>query len=172
MPLNRSDSSVLTVCFMVLSSALRIFFFVPEMCISFTSYIIQIVSIYLAWILQPFHFRLLPQIWWFWEFFANPLFILPSVEMMLLCLINLCHCTGIIRINISVLTVCFKLLNYALRIFPPFFFVLEMFVIFTSCIIQIASFYLAWIMQQLQFRLIPTIWWFWAFSRHSVIYTF
>jgi hypothetical protein len=36
--------------------------FVPESSISFVSYIIQIISVCLAWILQPLQFSLLPLI--------------------------------------------------------------------------------------------------------------
>jgi hypothetical protein len=72
-----------------------LFFFVPKKFVIFTSCIIQIACFYLAWILQPLQFRLLPMICWFWEFSVSLLFIplspnnsrLSLVEIMLLYLI-------------------------------------------------------------------------------------
>ena len=53
----------LTVSFKFLSFSYQIcILFVPELSANFTSYIVQIIYIPLAWILYPLHFSLLPLI--------------------------------------------------------------------------------------------------------------
>jgi hypothetical protein len=51
-PIQVCDILVLTVCFKLINFSYQIFpLFVPEMSISFTSYIVQIIYITLVWIL-------------------------------------------------------------------------------------------------------------------------
>ena len=57
--------------------------------------------------------------------------------------------------NIPILTVCFKFINFIFQIFPLFD--TEMSTSFTSYFAQITCIDLVWLLQQLQFSLLPLI---------------
>ena len=62
-PIQVPDVLDLTVNFKFLNFSSQLcLLFVPEMSANFTSYIVQIIYIALAWILYPLHFSLLPLI--------------------------------------------------------------------------------------------------------------
>jgi len=62
-PIQVPNIFYLTVSFKFLNFSFQIcLIFVPEISVSVTSYIVQILSIALAWILYPLNFRLLPLI--------------------------------------------------------------------------------------------------------------
>ena len=62
-PIQVPDIVDLTLSFKFLNFSFQIcLHFVPKMSASFTSYIVQIIYIALAWILYPLHFSLLPLI--------------------------------------------------------------------------------------------------------------
>src|SRR5215469_5778896 len=76
-PIQVPDILNLTVSFEFLNFSFQIcLLFVPKMSASFTSYIVQIIYIALAWIPYPLHFSLLPMIQEIYTFLIKPWFML------------------------------------------------------------------------------------------------